>query len=84
MVKRKKSRMRGKLRLSQYFQNLKDGDCVAIIRERSLQAKFPLRLQGRTGIVEGKRGKSYIIKISDQNKEKRFLIDAIHIKKVVK
>lgn len=82
MVKQKKVRMRGKLKLSRWFQELNVGDRVSILRETSVQPKFPKRLQGRTGVVENKKGKVYIIKILDQNKEKRFLIEPIHLKKI--
>ena len=82
MVRRKDVRTRGKLQLSRYFQNLEKGDSVAIVKERAMQSNFPLRLQGRTGIVEGKRGKAYIVKIKDQNKEKKFIIEPIHLKKI--
>ena len=82
MAGRKKIRTRGKLRLSRYFQELKIGDPVAIVREPAVQSKFPVRLQGRTGVIENKRGKSYIIKIKDHTKEKRFIIEPIHLKKI--
>jgi len=82
MVRKKKIREKGKLQLSKYFQELNNGDFVAIVKEPSVQAKFPERIQGRTGIVEGKRGMSYIIKIKDQEKEKKFLIAPIHLKKI--
>jgi len=82
MVRRKDVRTRGKLQFSRYFQNLKVGDSVAIIRERSEQINFPERLQGRTGTVEGKRGRSYVVKIKDQNKEKILIIEPIHLKKI--
>jgi large subunit ribosomal protein L21e len=82
MVRRKKIRTRGKVPLSRYFQELKEGQRVAIARERSVTSSFPARLQGRTGSVIGKSGKSYVIKIKDQDKEKKFLIDGIHLKKV--
>ena len=82
MSKRKPVRTRGKLPLSKYFQELKEGDYVSVIKEASIKSSFPKRLQGRTGIVENKRGKAYIIKIKDQNKEKKFLIEPIHLKKI--
>jgi len=82
MVRKKKIREKGKLQLSKYFQELNNGDFVAIVKEPSVQAKFPERIQGRTGIIEGKRGMSYIIKIRDQEKEKKFLIAPIHLKKI--
>ena len=82
MVRKKKIRTKGKIQLSRYFQELKDGDSVAIVKEPSIQAKFPGRIQGKTGIVEGKRGMSYIIKILDQAKEKKFLIAPVHLKRI--
>ena len=82
MVNRKPVRERGKLQLSRYFQELKEGDFVAISRERTIASVFPKRLQGITGVVEGRRGKAYMIKIKDGNKEKELLIEPIHLKKI--
>lgn len=82
MVNKKPIRTRGKLKLSRYFQSLKEGDSVAVISEVSLNPSFPARLQGRTGIVQKRIGKSYLVKIKDQTKEKEFIIQAIHLKKI--
>jgi len=82
MGKKKTIRTRGKLSLSRYFQELKVGDSVAVIKEPSVGSNFPVRLQGRTGIVESKRGKAWIIRIKDQGKEKKYLIEPIHLKKI--
>ena len=82
MARKKKIKTKGKIQLSKYFQELKDGDSVAIVKEPSVQAKFPGKMQGRTGIVEGKRGMYYIIKIKDQEKEKKFLIAPVHLKRI--
>ena len=81
-MKRKNIRTRGKLPLSKYFQDLEKGEKVAVINERAVASNFPVRLQGRTGVVEEKRGRAYIIKIKDVNKEKKFLIEPIHLKKI--
>lgn len=82
MAGKKKVRTRGKIQLSRYFQEMKKGDFVAIVREPSVQSSFPVRIQGRTGKVEGRRGKAYMINLRDQNKEKKFLIEPIHLKKI--
>jgi large subunit ribosomal protein L21e len=82
MVNRKNVRTRGKLQLSKYFQNLKEGDLVSVVAERSENISFPNRLQGRTGVVIGKRGRANIVKIKDQTKEKEFIIKSIHLKKI--
>jgi len=70
------------LQLGKYFQEFEKGDSVAIVKEKSIKVSFPVRLQGRTGIIEAKRGKSYVVKIKDQNKEKQFIIEPIHLKKI--
>ena len=82
MSKRKSIRTRGKLQLSRYFQELKQGERVAVVREPAVQPSFPKRLQGKTGMVEGKRGRAYIVQIKDQDKEKKFIIKPIHLKKI--
>ncbi|MBU1252128.1 MAG: 50S ribosomal protein L21e [Nanoarchaeota archaeon] len=83
MGKKSKSiRTKGKLQLSRYFQEFNEGDLVSVVREKSVESSFPARLQGRTGRVESKRGRSYMIKLKDINQGKRFLIKPIHLKKV--
>ncbi|MEK6906497.1 MAG: 50S ribosomal protein L21e [Nanoarchaeota archaeon] len=82
MSKKKAVRTRGKLKLSRYFQELKKGDFVGVMIEPSLVSNIPKRLQGRTGLVDGKKGRAYIIKIKDMEKEKEFIINPIHLKKI--
>ena len=82
MAKRKNIRERGKIKFSRAFQDIKEGDSVSVIREEAAQPRFPKTLQGRTGIVGEKRGRSFIINIKDLNKEKKFIINPIHLKKL--
>ena len=82
MIKRKKQREHGKIKLSQYFQDFKQGDRVAVIRELAMNPKFPKQLQGRSGVIESKRGNSYIVKIKDLNKDKTYIIHPVHLKKL--
>ena len=82
MVRRKAVRERGKIRFSEYFKKLKEGDKVAIKREKSLAANLPKRMQGRTGVIVGKRGRSYVVVIKDFNKPKTFIALPIHLKKI--
>ena len=82
MLKHKRSRERGKLSLRKYFQELKEGERVAIKRNLSYSANFPSRLQGRTGAVVSKRGKAFVINIRDGKKEKQFIVKRVHIKKL--
>lgn len=82
MIKRKSMRNHGKIKLSRYFQDFKKGERVAVVRELSVQPKFPKQLQGRSGTIESKRGSSYIVKINDLNREKEYIIHPVHLKKL--
>lgn len=81
-MRKKKVREKGKIRLSQMFQKLTEGEKVMVLREPSVRSSFPERINGKTGIIESKRGKAYIIKIKDINMEKKFIIEPIHLKKI--
>lgn len=81
-MRKKQVGTKGKLNLSKYFQEFKPNESVAVIKELSVPSNFPERLQGRTGVVAGKQGRAYIVKIKDQAREKRFIIEAIHLKKI--
>ncbi len=81
--KRKRIKERGKIRFSEYFKELKTGDKVALKREQSvMEVGFHERMQGRTGVVVGKQGRSYIVKVKDINKEKTLILPAIHLKRI--
>ena len=79
MIGKKQFKSKGKIRLSKYFQDFEKGERVAVIKELALQPRFPQKLQGRTGIIDGKRGSSYILKIKDLNKEKIYIIHPVHL-----
>lgn len=82
MTKGKKIREKGKIPFSKYFQKFKEGDIIAVVKDLAVPSNFPKRLQGRTGKVESQRGKSYVVKIKDQNKEKTHIIEPIHLIKI--
>ena len=82
MIKRKQLKTCGKTRLSKYFQEFEKGDRVAIVREQSLNPKFPTRIQGNSGIIVGKKGNAYVLKAMDRNEEKVYVIQPMHLKKL--
>lgn len=82
MARGKKIRTRGKVPLSRQFQSLKEGDSVAVVREISLNSNFPRRIQGRTGVVASKRGSAYVIDLNDNGKDKQFIIQPVHLKRL--
>jgi ribosomal protein L21E len=82
MAGRKQIRTRGKFSLQRFFQRFVEGDHVDVVRERRLESNFPRRLQGRTGIVEGMRGRACIVRIKDQTMPKQYIIQPVHLKKI--
>ncbi len=82
MLKRKKLSERGKIAFSRYFQPLKAGDSVALVRDLSFKTSFPKRMQGKTGVVIEKRGAAYVVSVKDYNATKHFTVKPIHLKKI--
>ncbi len=76
------SRKEKGIKLSRIFQNLNIGDKVALVKNLSVTATFPARLNGKTGIIEAKKGNSYIVKIKDNNQEKLFVVKSTNLKKL--
>ncbi len=82
MPNRKKIRERGKISFSRAFQEFKTGDSVSIAIEKAKSPTFPKRIQGRCGVVEERRGRAFVVSINDMEKEKKFIIDPSHLKKI--
>lgn len=82
MASHKTPRKKGKFPLTSYFQVYKPGEFVAVARELSLPFAYSKRVQGKTGKIIAKRGKSYEVEISDLGKPKRYFIHPIHLKKI--
>jgi len=77
-----RAKSKGKRKISKIFQELKEGQRVSLVREPSEKQSFPKRFQGKTGNIIGKRGRAYIVKIKDNNKEKIFIVNPVHLKKL--
>lgn len=82
MTKRKKIKERGKIKFSRAFQEFNQGDVVSVVREKAKSTNFPKRIQGRCGVIEEKRGRSFIVSINDLEKEKKFIINPVHLKRL--
>ncbi len=82
MLRRKRIREKGKLSLSRVYQELKEGDRVVLMHDLAFKASFPSRLQGKTALIKGKRGKAFVVELRDGKKIKRFIIRPIHLRKL--
>ena len=81
MTKRIKKhvRERGKIKLSKYFQVLKEGQKVVVDKVSKISEK---RYRGVVGTILGKQGNAYIIKIKQGNKIKKIIIKPMYLKKL--
>jgi large subunit ribosomal protein L21e len=76
----KNPRDKGKISLTRYFQVYKEGEKVQLNLEPSVpKGKFCTRYNGKVGVVVGKEGECYNVKIKDIKKEKIILIHPIHL-----
>jgi len=77
---RKKPRDRGKISLSKLLRTYKNGDKVCIKIDPSVHKGMPhRRYHGKIGWIVGKRGRSYVVKITSGNKIKTLLVRPEHL-----
>ncbi len=84
MLKRKRIREKGKPRLSKVFKEFKPNEKVIFIRklgEKDVEP-FPKQFHGKTGIVESKIGRAYIVKFLNGKVHKKLVVKPIYLKKV--
>ncbi len=75
-------KQKGKVPLSRYFQELKDGDIVHLkVNPGVIFGRFYRRFHGFSGVIEGQRGSCYRVLIKDGDKEKRVYVHPIHLQK---
>ena len=75
-------REKGKISLSEYFKGLQDGDLVnLLIHPNAEKGRFYRRFHGMGGIVAGKKGHCYGVKIKDGEKQKLVYVHPIHLRK---
>ncbi len=80
---KKPVRSRGKITIKHYFQEFKVGEKVLLKAEPAVQkAMYFPRFHAKIGVVEGKRGKCYEVRIKDGHKKKLLVIHPVHLRKV--
>jgi len=74
---------KGKISIRKYLQELDIGERVQLTAEPAVQKGmyFP-RFHGKVGIVQGKKGNCYEIKITDLGKDKVLIVHPLHLKKL--
>lgn len=78
---KKPARKKGMPPLSAILREYTNGDRITVILEPSVQRGRPhRRFHGKTGIIMGKRGKSYLINIKDMGREKLIISRPEHLR----
>jgi len=78
----KSIREKGKISLTRMFAKFVDGDKVVFKPEPGVQGgMFHRRYAGRSGIVNGKQGQCYTVRVRDSNKMKTVLVHPIHLRR---
>jgi len=73
---------KGKISITKYFQEFKEGDKAVLKAEPAYQnGMYPLKFHGKICVVSGKRGKCYEVTIRD-GKQKTLLVHPVHLIKV--
>ena len=74
---------KGKISITRYFQEFKEGDQVILKAEPAYQkGMYYPRFHGKTGKIFGKQGNSYIVNITDGKKNKSLIIKPEHLRRV--
>jgi len=79
----KNVRQKGKISLTNYFAEYKEGDKVLLHAEPAVQKGiyFP-RFHGKVGIISGKKARCYEVDIKDFTAKKTLIIHPVHLKRI--
>jgi len=79
----KDSNCKGKISMTDYFQEFKDGDKVVLKTESAVQkGMYHPRFYGKVGTIIGKEGRCYRINIVDIHKSKTLIVHPVHLKRL--
>lgn len=80
---RKNVREKGKISIRKYLQKFEVNDKVAFVAEPAVQTGIHHpRFEGDVGVVVGKQGSCYKIRIIDGKLEKFFIVHPVHLKRL--
>jgi ribosomal protein L21E len=82
---KKNVRTKGKISISKFMQTFNAGDKVSLKTEPAYQKGiFFHRFHGKTGIIQEKRGRCYVVKVSDLGAEKTVVVHPVHLVRLTK
>lgn len=76
----KETRERGKIRLSKLMQEYPSGSSVVVKIDSSVHKGMPhKRFHGKIGTIISKRGRSYVVSVSQGNATKEIIVRPEHL-----
>ena len=80
-ILRKGRHQRGRISIARIMHEYAEGDRVAIILDGGQQMGMPhRRFQGRTGFIQGRQGKAWVVAVKDGNMQKTVAARPEHLK----
>ena len=80
ILRRRKSE-RSRLNISRVMHDYEAGDRVAIVLDGGQQMGMPhRRFQGRTGFIQGRQGKAWVVSVKDGNMKKTVVARPEHLR----
>jgi large subunit ribosomal protein L21e len=79
---KKERNQKGKISITRFFQSFNVGDRVYLGVEPAIQkGMYHPRFMGKSGLIVGKTGRCYEVKIIDIRKEKVLVVHPVHLKR---
>ena len=80
---KKKHREKGKISLKNYLQEFQEGERVELVLDPAIhEGTFHPRFSGKNGVIVGKQGDCYKVKVKDGDKEKTLISHPSHLREV--
>jgi len=80
ILRRRKSE-RSRLNISRIMHDYNEGDRVAIVLDGGQQKGMPhRRFHGRTGFIEGRQGRAWVVAVKDGNMQKTVIARPEHLR----
>ena len=80
-ILRRRKKERSRLNISRVIHQCEEGDRVAIVLDGGQQMGMPhRRFNGRTGFIENRQGKAWVVSVKDGNMQKTVIARPEHLR----
>jgi large subunit ribosomal protein L21e len=80
-ILRRRKKERSRLNISRVIHQYEEGDRVAIVLDGGQQMGMPhRRFNGRTGFIENRQGKAWVVSVKDGNMQKTVIARPEHLR----